>query len=246
MDQTVKRLASSYNAETANSHDHATVGSGSVVNEAAFSYDGFNQMTEDAQSHSGAAGGGTPVVGYAFADGSSGNPTRPTSLTYSDGRILEFGSGSAGRLDERLYATMDYFNATGARDADGDVVERFAYSAFEARCVMAPDFTPRSASTVDWRFAFQGQCLDPETGYYNYGYRFYVPMLRRWVNRNPIWESGGPNVFAFVANSPVNEVDSLGLMPPTSYEPSGCPVYRDTSWLNFADEGKNAKDVREV
>ncbi|MGE3751755.1 MAG: hypothetical protein AB7I98_19445 [Verrucomicrobiales bacterium] len=29
------------------------VGSGSVGNEAAFSYDGFNQMTTDAQSHSG-------------------------------------------------------------------------------------------------------------------------------------------------------------------------------------------------
>ncbi|MCB1245506.1 MAG: hypothetical protein KDN04_22530, partial [Verrucomicrobiae bacterium] len=82
-----------------------------------------------------------------------------------------------GTLDERLYATMDYFNATGALDADGDVVERYAYSAFGVRRVMAPDFTPRSASTVDWVFAFQGQFRDAETGYYNYGYRYYLPVL---------------------------------------------------------------------
>ena len=88
--------------ETATSHDHAAVGSGSVVNEAAFSYDGFNQMTKDAQSHSGAVGGGTPAVGYAFADGSGGNTARRTSLTYPDGRVVAFGYGSAGSLDDVL------------------------------------------------------------------------------------------------------------------------------------------------
>ena len=159
------------------------MGSGSVVNEAAFRYDGFNQMTTDAQSHSGAVGGGTPAVGYTFADGSIGNTARRTSLTYPDGRVVAFDYGSAGSLDERLYATMNYFNATAAPDADGDVVERYAYSAFGARRVMAPDFTPRSAGAVDWAFAFQGQFLDPETGYYNYGYRYYNPMLGRWAMR---------------------------------------------------------------
>ena len=84
-------------------------------------------MTTDAQSHSGAVGGGTPAVSYAFADGSGGNTARRTSLTYPDGRVVAFGYGSAGTLDERLYATMDYFNATAAPDADGDVVERYAY-----------------------------------------------------------------------------------------------------------------------
>ena len=78
------------------------MGSGSVVNEAAFSYDGFNQMIEDAQSHSGAVGGGTPTVGYAFADGSSGNTARRTSMTYPDGRVVAFGYGSAGSLDDVL------------------------------------------------------------------------------------------------------------------------------------------------
>ncbi|MGE0413959.1 MAG: RHS repeat-associated core domain-containing protein [Verrucomicrobiales bacterium] len=116
-----------------------------------------------------------------------------------------------GDLDERLYATMDYFNATGALDADGDVVERYAYSAFGVRRVKAPDFTPRSASTVDWVFAFQGQFLDPETGYYDYGYRFYVPLLGRWINRDPIIEAGSRNVYDFTFNTAINTIDYLGL-----------------------------------
>ena len=36
--------------ERETSHDHVMVGGESVVNEVAFSYDGFNQMTTDVQS----------------------------------------------------------------------------------------------------------------------------------------------------------------------------------------------------
>ncbi|MGB3121876.1 MAG: hypothetical protein WBE58_23825 [Verrucomicrobiales bacterium] len=104
--------------ETATSHDHATVGSGSVVNEAAFSYDGFNQMTTDAQRHSRAVGGGTPAVGYAFADGSGGNTARRTSLTYPDGRVVAFGYGSAGSLDDVLSRSNNQANQLTQIDAD--------------------------------------------------------------------------------------------------------------------------------
>jgi hypothetical protein len=36
------------------SYDNATVGSGSIVNEVEFTYNEFGQVTQDAQSHSGA------------------------------------------------------------------------------------------------------------------------------------------------------------------------------------------------
>ena len=48
-------------------------------------------------------------------------------------------------------------------------------------------------------------------GLYSYGYRFYSPGLGRWINRDPIRESGGSNVYAFVGNNPVSRVDSRGL-----------------------------------
>ena len=116
-----------------------------------------------------------------------------------------------GTLDERLYATMDYFNGTAVLDTSGTVVERHAYAAFGPRRVMAADFTSRSSSLYDWDFGFQGQFRDAETGWYNYGYRFYVPELGRWINRDPIGEEGGENVYKFVENNSLAGIDYLGL-----------------------------------
>ncbi len=41
---------------------------------------------------------------------------------------------------------------------------------------------------------------------------FYSPSAQRWVNRDPILEAGGLNLFAFVANRTPNRADAFGLM----------------------------------
>jgi hypothetical protein len=40
---------------------------------------------------------------------------------------------------------------------------------------------------------------------------FYNPQLQRWINRDPIGENGGANLYAFVANRPILSVDFEGL-----------------------------------
>jgi hypothetical protein len=40
---------------------------------------------------------------------------------------------------------------------------------------------------------------------------FYNPESGRWLNRDPIKESGGPDVYAAVANDAINSVDKCGL-----------------------------------
>jgi hypothetical protein len=40
---------------------------------------------------------------------------------------------------------------------------------------------------------------------------FYDPGTQRWLNRDPVGESGGLNVYSFVASSPVESVDAFGL-----------------------------------
>jgi len=120
-------------------------------------------------------------------------------------------STGSGELDERLYSLMDYFDPTSAVDTEGEVVERYGFSAFGVREVMAPDWTPRAESWFEWEFGFHGQFLDTETGYYNYGFRYYMPEMGRLVSRDPIEEQGGLNLYGFVGNDGVGAVDRLGL-----------------------------------
>ena len=62
-------------------------------------------------------------------------------------------------------------------------------------------------SSKPW-VAFAGSTT---SGLYYYGYRFYDPYLQRWVNRDPIGEIGGSNLYGFVLNNPVGLIDLQGL-----------------------------------
>lgn len=123
------------------------------------------------------------------------------------------GSESSGEFgNERLWCLMDYYDPASIVDNSGAVVERYRFSAFGLRSILAPDFSPRTTSDYDWDFAFKGQFLDRDTGYYNYGYRYYSPELGRWLSRDPIGETGGNNLYAATKNNPINSVDYLGLV----------------------------------
>ena len=58
---------------------------------------------------------------------------------------------------------------------------------------------------------FSTKPYDEKTGLSYYGYRFYVPALGRWLTRDPLGEEGGINLYGFVGNDPINNVDPLGL-----------------------------------
>jgi RHS repeat-associated protein len=48
------------------------------------------------------------------------------------------------------------------------------------------------------------------SGLYLTHYRFYDPEAGRWLNRDPIGEHGGINLYAYVGGNPVNFVDPTG------------------------------------
>ncbi len=52
---------------------------------------------------------------------------------------------------------------------------------------------------------------DDETGLVYYGFRYYNPRVGRFLNQDPIRETGGSNLYAFNKNNPVNNWDLLGL-----------------------------------
>ncbi len=42
---------------------------------------------------------------------------------------------------------------------------------------------------------------------------YYDPSVQRWINRDPIGEEGGANLYGFVANGPIDLADVAGLVP---------------------------------
>ena len=57
--------------------------------------------------------------------------------------------------------------------------------------------------TADYYHASSAFCLTL--------YRAYDPSTGRWLNRDPIQERGGLNLYAYVNNNPVDRKDTLGL-----------------------------------
>ena len=115
-------------------------------------------------------------------------------------------------------------NITKYIDENGNVVAAYEYDDF-GRLLSA---TGQMADS--FRIRFSTKYYDPETGLYYYGYRFYSPQLMRWLNRDPIEEEGGLNLYGFCLSNPISFYDDLGNLVITgSYslpEPSPSVIHQ--------------------
>jgi RHS repeat-associated protein len=64
-------------------------------------------------------------------------------------------------------------------------------------------------------FRFSTKYQDDESDLLYYGYRYYSASAGRWLSRDCILESGGPNLYAFVLNNSSLYIDILGREPNT-------------------------------
>ncbi len=96
-------------------------------------------------------------------------------------------------------------NITRYLNANGGTFARYSYDAFGRLIARAG----RRASF--FRHRFSTKYYDTETGLYYYGYRFYHPGLMRWLNRDPIEEDGGVNLYAQSGNDTLGQFDYLGF-----------------------------------
>lgn len=95
--------------------------------------------------------------------------------------------------------------------SDGSLAAAYEYDAFGQ--------TLRESGTyaASNPFRFSTKYTDTETGLVYYGTRHYAPTLGRFLNRDPIEEQGGLNLYGFVANNPVNKWDYLGQVMQDQY-----------------------------
>ena len=92
-------------------------------------------------------------------------------------------------------------------DVGGNTVAQYTYDAFGKHI-------SKSGPLADFfRHRFSTKYFDVETELYYYGYRFYHPGLMRWLNRDPLEEDGGINLYEFVDNSTISIFDPIGESP---------------------------------
>ncbi len=138
-----------------------------------------------------------------------------STIRYYWGKDLSGSLQGAGGVCGLLYLTVDgsiYIpsydnigNVTRYLDANGNTVAQYTYDAF-GKLIF------KTGPLADlFRLRFSTKYFDLETGLYYYGYRFYHPVLMRWLNRDPFEEEGGLNLYAQCSNNLMSQFDAVGL-----------------------------------
>ncbi len=119
-------------------------------------------------------------------------------------------TGNIGGILARTTAASSTFygydlggNVTTLTDNSGAQVGSYTYDAWGNTVASSG----AKAGENPYRFSTK----EALAGFYSYGFRFYASGLGRWINRDPIRERGGVNVYAFVSDNPLNRLDTYGL-----------------------------------
>ncbi len=120
----------------------------------------------------------------------------------------------AMELKNKLYVPLHDVsgNVICLMDEQGQVVERYRYTVFGETEVLTPDGQVITTSAVHNPWQYAGKRLDLETGFMAFGLRYYDPQLGRWITPDPAGLADGPNLYAYVHNSPLRYFDQFGLL----------------------------------
>lgn len=123
-------------------------------------------------------------------------------------RVLHWQSAPpAGINDQYRYSFTDHLRSVGLElAADGGIVSREHFYPFgeTAWC--------EEGETRYKNIRYSGKERDA-TGLYDFGHRYYIPWLQRWLNPDPAGAIDGHNRYRAMRNSPVVYRDSDGRKP---------------------------------
>jgi RHS repeat-associated protein len=103
-----------------------------------------------------------------------------------------------------LFYTRDHLGSVReVTDSTGAVRARYDYDPYGRVMKVSGD--------LDSDFRYTGHYFHAPSGLHLAMYRAYDADLGSWLNRDPIGEEGGLNLYGYVANDPINDHDPWGL-----------------------------------
>jgi RHS repeat-associated protein len=91
-------------------------------------------------------------------------------------------------------------------DSSGNIVSQYGYDPYGRQ-------TKVGGTGPNSDFGYAGTYVHQPSGLLMMGARIYNPVTGRFLNRDPIGENGGANLFAYVNNDPINLTDPSGMLP---------------------------------
>jgi len=93
----------------------------------------------------------------------------------------------------------------GVTGSAGTVAARYEYGPFGNTLRLSGE-----PVALDNPFRFSTKFQDDYAELLYYGFRFYNSSTGRWLNRDPISEAGGFNLYGFCRNDPIYYIDAYG------------------------------------
>lgn len=148
----------------------------------------------------------TVLLDFVDSDGAAGPSTAALDRYYLHGPVIDqVFAQDAGSGNVQWHLTDHLGSVRDLVDNSGTVVNHITYDSFG-------NVQTQTNAAAGSRYLFTGRELDAELNVYYYRARYYDAAIGRFLSEDPVGFVGGDaNLYRYVGNNPVSQIDPLGL-----------------------------------